>query len=87
MISISKVAVPVSANPGAVIGALTAFDSTGNLVTGVTFHTESHSLFGVDGHSNLAATVIPASRFYVVHLYAIVSDEVIDEADFVISVS
>ena len=87
MISISKVAVPISGDPGAFIGALTAFDSTGNLVTGVTFHTESQLLFGVDGHGNLAATVIPATGFYAVHLYVVVSDEVIDEADFVISVS
>ena len=53
----------------------------------MTFHTESQSLFGVDGHGNLAATVIPASGFYAVHLYTVVSDEVINEADFVISVS
>ena len=50
MISISKVAVPLSAKPGAVIGALTAFDAKGNLVTGVRFQTEADSLFSIDGN-------------------------------------
>ena len=87
MISISKVAVPVSAKPGAVIGALTAFDAKGNLVTGVRFQTEAASLFAVDTHGNLTAAVIPVAGFYAVHLYAVVGEEVIDEADVVISVS
>ena len=51
------------------------------------FQTESDSLFGIDGNGNLTAAIIPIAGFYAVHLYAVVGEEVIDEADFVISVS